>query len=192
MGGNLAENVCVFCKMWNPNMFCNQTRSCFWLPLWLVKKSAGGWNAAAYGMAAFMTTMQISVKWNHNLRTTAGYNQPTYVTQRFTFREIQHTFHFLLCTMHIFKCVSCLVTEQCCSGVWRLNKALLLISSFIWRPIQTRSTVYGAIQNSWHRQQHFDLIQTTQGLGGDFSVAKKSWDENIVSDSCTFAAAELE
>ena len=82
--------------------------------------------------------------------------------------------------MHIFKC---LVTEQRCSGVWRLNKALLLISGFIWRHPDQILPVYGTIQNSWHRRHHFDLIRTVPGLGW---IAKpffcnkcRSSDENI-------------
>ena len=104
-----------------------------------------------------MTRMQICVKWNHNLPTQPP--QPT--CRNLCDTEIhRNPKHFLLC-------VSCLIKgRQCCSGFWRLNKALLLILAFIWRHPDQILAVYGAIQNSWHRLHHFDLIrrQTNQLL----------------------------
>ena len=91
-----------------------ETRPVVWLEL-----CHSHYAMVAYGVAAYMTRMQISVKWNHNLLE-PHHNQPaaTYVAHKFT--EIQNT-----STSNIWKCL--ITGRHCYSGVWRLNKALLFI-----------------------------------------------------------------
>ena len=58
--------VCVFCKMWNPNMHCNMKPE---------PGLTGTLVGSHLGLKCLLmpwqliTTMQISVKWNHNLPT---------------------------------------------------------------------------------------------------------------------------
>ena len=184
---NLVERfcVCVFCKMWNPHTHCNM-------------KPAPGLTRTLVGSHLglkcllmpwqLITTMQISVKLNHNLPTPHTpyhtHHSQTCVTQKFIFQEMQSTFCF-----ETFECVCGPITgEQC--GVWRLNKGLLLIWGFIWRHPDQIWPLYGTIQNSWHQRHHFELIwRQTNQLWGELEIffcCHRSLDENIVSDRCTF------